>query len=632
MRLISAPLRIVFRKTLLLLGVYTLLRVLFFVFNASAFGNSGTFAILSAFLEGIRFDIVAVTIVNLPYLLFQFAPESFRDRRWFRTAERSVFLIANLPFLLANCVDLGLFRFSSRRLTADIFSIMGYGEDFMNTVPKMVADFWLQGVVFLLLSWLLIAGYDHIERRASGGNTSTRSYLFSSFLLLVLVFIGFRGGIQYKPLSILSASRSGETPLILNSSFTLLKTFGKDELKPLSFMSVREAESMAPTVHRYGHDTSFVRKNVVIIILEGIGKEYVGRLSGKETYTPFLDSLLSQSFSCTQAFANGKRSIEGIPAVVAGIPTLTDEPFISSPYTANTITSIAGLLKPYGYTSVFFHGGSNGTMGFDHFSRIAGYDRYFGRKEYGDDRDFDGNWGIFDLPFLQRTATELSRLKEPFSACVFTLSSHHPYPVQPPFDTLLPAGKLPILKSVRYTDAALQSFFRTASGMPWFRNTLFVITSDHTALADDYYYKTRAGIYAIPLAFFDPKVATPASCGLTVQQADILPSVMDYLDYPVPFFALGSSIFDAKERHCAVNFLHGTYQLLQDDHSFIFDTLNGSQLYDLRKDPLQFHDIISSEPRRAATMELQLKAMLQQYNSSLLENRMTASPQLSSSR
>jgi phosphoglycerol transferase MdoB-like AlkP superfamily enzyme len=204
--------------------------------------------------------------------------------------------------------------------------------------------------------------------------------------------------------------------------------------------------------------------------------------------------------------------------------------------------------------------------------------------------------------------------------------------VQPPYDTLLPPGKLPILKSVRYTDAALQAFFRTASGMNWFRNTLFVITSDHTALADDYYYKTRAGIYAIPLAFFDPEDSTTVSYGLTVQQADILPSVMDYLGYPAPFFAFGSSIFDTTARHCAVNFLHGTYQLLQDDHSFIFDTLNGSQLYDLRIDPLQFHDIISTDPRRAVSMELQLKALLQQYNSSLLENRMQAGSPLSSSR
>src|SRR5690606_3286191 len=101
-------------------------------------------------------------------------------------------------------------------------------------------------------------------------------------------------------------------------------------------------------------------------------------------YTPFLDSLTGHSLSFTYSFSNGRKSIDGLPSVVSSIPSL-GVPYFLSPYSGNRINSLASLLKEKGYHSSFFHGAPNGSMGFEAFMNIAGFEAYYGLSEYGDD-------------------------------------------------------------------------------------------------------------------------------------------------------------------------------------------------------------------------------------------------------
>ena len=68
-------------------------------------------------------------------------------------------------------------------------------------------------------------------------------------------------------------------------------------------------------------------------------------------------------------------------------------------------------------------------MNFNSYAKSAGYDLYYGRTEYNNEEDYDGQWGIWDEPFLMNMTKEISKIKEPFLTTVFTLSSHNPYKV-----------------------------------------------------------------------------------------------------------------------------------------------------------------------------------------------------------
>ena len=166
------------------------------------------------------------------------------------------------------------------------------------------------------------------------------------------------------------------------------------------------------------------KKNVFVIILESFSSEHIGALThqigNKNTdFTPFLDSLAEKSL-VFEGFANGKRSIEGIPAILASLPTWMTEDFITSQYSSNKFNSLASILKAEGYNTSFFHGGKNGTMGFDAFSKSAGFEFYYGKNEYPDQSDFDGSWGISDEPYLQYIAKTLNTTPEPFlGSCIY---------------------------------------------------------------------------------------------------------------------------------------------------------------------------------------------------------------------
>ncbi|HNQ61267.1 MAG TPA: sulfatase-like hydrolase/transferase [Bacteroidia bacterium] len=627
----KSNLLLLIKRIALLLLFMSVCRLLFLIFNFSYFHEYAFFSLVTAFFYGLRFDITVTVILCLPFIILHLLPFQFFYSKIYQAVVKVLFFVPAFFMLLMNCIDMGLFRFAGKRITADIFGIMNYGEDISNTIPAMVLDFWHLLLILLGLFFLLFLLYNKIaifDQGAIGQSSAKRNsfYTFSLHIIVVaLVFIGFRGGIQYKPIHILTATKYGTGPiasLVLNSPFTFVKTFGKSTLNKVEYYDQETLQSIYPVVKSESDSSKFQALNVVLIIMESVGSEYIGSLNNEKGYTPFLDSLMEHSLVLKNSFANGKRSIEGIPAILAGIPALLSEPFITSSYSGNSFESLASLLAKQGYSSAFYHGGTNGTMGFDNFSRSCGYEKYFGRYEYNNDKDFDGNWGIYDEPFLLKFAENMNTMKTPFITTVFTLTSHHPYNIPADFEGKFDGGTLPIHKSVQYTDHSLHSFFNYASGQKWYQNTLFVITSDHTALAEKAFYHNRVGMYSIPLIFFRPDGSLKAVSEKVSQQIDIMPSVLDYLNYERPYFSFGSSVFDTGAEGFAVNYINDTYQLIDDKYSLILDTVQGNFLFDYKSDLTLQKNIIATQRKHATLMERKIKAIIQTYNNSLIENQM----------
>jgi phosphoglycerol transferase MdoB-like AlkP superfamily enzyme len=377
---------------------------------------------------------------------------------------------------------------------------------------------------------------------------------------------------------------------------------------------------MMPFIHQYP-GRNFRRKNVIVVILESGSKEFTA-LGKPPSFTPFLDSLMGLGLNCTQAFANGQTSAEGIPAILAGMPTLMDEAFITSNYGTNRIAALPELLKSHDYSSAFFHGGTNGTMSFDVFSDAAGFDKYFGRDEYGNEADYDGAWGIRDLPFMQFALKKINDLKRPFFATIFTLSAHPPYGIPDDLKDKLPTGPLEVQQCIAYTDLALKKFFERASLQPWYDSTLFIITADHCSpLNLGGFYGQGLGRFAIPLIFYAPGDSQlKGYFDKPVQQLDIVPSTLQYLGYSDPFFAFGNSIFSPREPRYAITYSGGSYQWLE--HGFLLQAaaMNPSGFFAYPQDSLAAQNLLSAQPQRADSALLRMKAFVQRYRSALIHN------------
>ena len=233
--------------------------------------------------------------------------------------------------------------------------------------------------------------------------------------------------------------------IVLNTPFSLIRTINKKTLVKYEFFDNEKlAEIYNP---HYIPDSSarFRNDNIVIIILESFAREYIGSLNKDldngtyKGYSPFLDSLISKSLTFDVTIANGKKSIDAMPSIFASVPSL-ETPYTISHYANNTINGLPSLLKAKGYYSAFFHGAPNGSMGFDSFSRMAGFDDYFGLDQYPDEKDFDGMWGVWDEPFLSFFCNKISTFRQPFLASVFTISSHHPFKVPEKYKDRFPEG------------------------------------------------------------------------------------------------------------------------------------------------------------------------------------------------
>ncbi len=626
-------------KLLLVLVLFFLSRILFYLFNLGYFANLGLADALRLFVIGIRFDLSAVLIVNAPFIVMNTVPFKFRFNRIYQGIANGFFYLLNSFALMTNFGDTIYFRFTLKRLTADIFSYVGVGGDFDKLIPQFLRDFWYIALIWMLFVAILV--YVGTRFSAVSSGTKKKGFDVKFFAINIVLFavitvlsvIGIRGGLQLRPIGLVTAGNytsAKNLPLLLNTPFSIARTINKETLKTIKlYRKETDLAKIYTPVHQ-GKSTGFKNYNVMIIILESMSREHIGSLNHSlengryQGFTPFLDSLMKHGMYF-DAFANGKTSIQGIPAVLSGIPSLMNESFIQSPYATGKFTSIAGLLKPKGYTTAFFHGGTNGTMGFDSYTRLVGFEHYYGRNEYNNEKDYDGKWGIRDEEFFQYSARTINGFRQPFFAAFFSLSSHHPYHVPAKYVNVFRTGRLPIQQSIMYADYSLGEFFHTAKHMPWYKNTLFVITADHTSEGYYPYYQSDVGQFAVPLLFFKPGSDLQGRPETVAQQTDVMPTVLNYLGYDKNYLAFGTDLFDTVSgtARFSIHYISGFYGLMKDGYYLEFNGTKSTALYNLAKDYLQTNNLLGKENEVQGRMELFINAYIQQYNNRLIENRLS---------
>ena len=441
-------------------------------------------------------------------------------------------------------------------------------------------------------------------------------------IVIALVIGAARGGYKHstRPITISNAARYVDNPrdvaIVLNTPFSIFRTFGKKPLVKYNFFDDAKLNQLYNPLHTPLKTKPFENENVVIIILESFAREYIGSLNPTleggtyKGYTPFIDSLISVSLTFDVSIANGKKSIDAMPSVLASIPSL-ETPYTISHYANNQINGIAELLKRKGYYSAYFHGAPNGSMGFDSFTKMAGFDDYFGLNQYPNKADFDGMWGVWDEPFFKFFGEKMNTFKQPFLASIFSVSSHHPFKVPEKYAGKFKKGPAPILEVIGYSDFALREFFNQISKSPWFKNTLFVLTADHTNESVHKEFQNNFGAYCVPIIFYKPGSDLRGYKHRIAQQIDIMPTVLSYLNYDDEYIAFGNNLLDDSYESFAFNTNGSTYNLYMKDH--ILEMIDNKPVgfYNYKNDLFLENNLAGKEPELEKEMEEKLKAIIQ---------------------
>lgn len=541
---------------LLHVAVYTVVRFGFLVWNWSGLEFHSSTEILSAFWYGLRFDLSSIAATSFIFFIGLFWLERFRLPKilWF-----GFFWLLNIALILFNCADIELVNFTARRFTKGSLFLLGEGQIINVIMPYL-------GIALFALT--VIGSYSYASYIIYR-NTRIRQHFALkaalSFLTLLIAVVLFRGGLQSKPVMVVDG-RFFANPLanqmVLNSTFTLMKSLDKPTVERVRYFDQAEMLGYLNQPTAYSTITApLPRANIVIVVLESFSKEYT-ELRNPE-FTPFLNQLAKKGAYFPHFYANSKTSIAGVPAILAGVPALMDDPFIDSEFSLNHYLGLPSLLAQQGYHTSFFHGANKNSMHFDAFAKGAGFQYHFAREDYPNKTDDDEKWGIYDGPFLNWICEKYSTFHEPFMSSFFTLSSHQPYSIPEAERSKHPDGSHPILKSIHYSDASLEQFMKCAAGQKWFKNTLFLFTADHTGprLKVD---TSFAAQFEVPLIIYteNPTILKGMDTQQFAQHIDILPTLLETIGVEQNSVNhLARSLWHPGRKVVPL-YLDGTYQLV----------------------------------------------------------------------
>lgn len=443
---LGAPLMATLLNLLMVYIVYMIARVAYLLENWTYFSSSFSWEVVQG---GLVFDTAAILVTNIPYIVMMLFPLHWKENKGWHRACKWIFIIVNSLALAVNLADAVYFPFTLRRTTTTVFHEFQNESNLGSIFFTEIISHWY----FILLAAIVIYGLwklyvtPQLQTKRLTWWHYDLATLVSLAILSPFIVAGIRGGFStaVRPITISNAlqyvDRPTDAALVLNTPFSLYRTIGKDVFEvPHYYNSSSELEQVYSPVHTPQDSVAFTKKNVVVLIVESFGREYIGALNttlenGRyKGYTPYIDSLISKSITFTRSYCNGRKSIDGMPSILSSIPMFV-EPFILTPASMNKVSGFASMLGEKGYQTAFFHGAQRGSMGFQAFARSTGFQDYYGRedfnkdKRFGADNDFDGTWAIWDEPFLQYYCAKMSEMKEPFMTAVFTASSHHPYQI-----------------------------------------------------------------------------------------------------------------------------------------------------------------------------------------------------------
>ena len=354
------------------------------------------------------------------------------------------------------------------------------------------------------------------------------------------------------------------------------------------------------------------RPNIVIILVEGLGRAFTNEGAYLGNFTPFLDSLSGKSLYWKNFLSEGGRTFAVLPSLMASLP-FSKNGFLELGDKMPPHASLYSLLKFNGYTTSFYYGGD---AGFDNMSLFLKKNHV---DELRDIQSFPGGyvklpavngftWGYNDKElFRYYLATRAdSESKSPELNVILTVASHNPFLVndQPEYVSKFEQRMDELgfenpkkdtyrnyklqYSSIMYTDDALRSFFQECKKRKDFANTIFVITGDHRM--PEIPMSSKIDRYHVPLIIYSPLLKRNAQFASVSTHFDIVPSLLSFLKASYKLKVPDQASWMGEGLDTARNFRNvHQYPLIQtktDIIDFIMGEyhLNGSSLYKMGPD------------------------------------------------
>jgi phosphoglycerol transferase MdoB-like AlkP superfamily enzyme len=381
-------------------------------------------------------------------------------------------------------------------------------------------------------------------------------------VLLSIVFV--RGGVTGIPQSVISAFKIGDARqaiIAMNGAYSVV--YGAlNSSKEIDRVNVKlpqnvdvdaimrslypdAAAVIAAAAAAESQPATPVKKyNLIFILMEGWPADEMSAYGFEKPTTPFYASIKAKSFAPLGVISGGVRTTEGIYATFCSQQNPLGETVAQTSLQNNQYECLPAILKKRGWHTAFFQGTHKETSGTGAFAQSLGFSESFAKEDMPEGRYERNYWGAHDPDIYDFLLNRLDEMPQPFLVGVNTNSTH---------DVKMPAGVKQLFGNanrgekhqsiLHFADQSMQGFFEKIRDKPYFKNTIFVLMSDHTGGK----HKTLAQRYFIPGVIYAEDLVAAKQLDRYASQRDFAPTVLELLGLPASPSFTGKSLFSEND-------------------------------------------------------------------------------------
>ncbi|MEN9521845.1 MAG: hypothetical protein RL065_222 [Bacteroidota bacterium] len=575
-------------------------RFLFLVFNSSLhLQNYKIFDIVKLLYKPLPLDIsTACYAIVLPFVVG--LSIHYLQPKWLSNFQRFYLLIILVIINILSAVDVVVYREMGVKIHFKLFSHVSHPTEIFKSVA---ISYWIIGVaVIIFLTWFQFYFakkilFDNKNEKASIGPTSIINTIFKSvgvFLVGVfLIVIGIRGGLQQIPINeseVYFTTNNFINETAVNPCWRLVHSYIENKKNgnknPYVFLEKSEAKKIVNDLFQVKKDTSISilnnpQPNICFIILESWSADMIECLGGLKGVTPHFEQLKNEGVLFSNCYASGTLSDQGIPAVLSAYPAQPITSIIANEEKYPKMHCINKSLKNLGYHSSFYFGGQL------IYGNIKSYLYYNNFDEIKEQKDFSnlpsGALGIHDSLMLDEWYQHLNKVPNPFFSTIFTVSTHSPFdaPMQNKFKKY---GALnDYSNSVYYADNCLNDFFNKAKKTNWYKNTLFVLISDHSHDSPFNWNFYDAKHFHIPLLILGGAIKNEyhgKNFNQVCSQNDVVSTILHQVKLPATDYNWSKNLFNPYTQHFAYYSFTEGGGFVSDSSQFSYNKSSNSSFFE----------------------------------------------------